>query len=53
MFNNQKRKFLFRCEDCEMVLSVDFEEEDDLQRVDEDKMELECPCGGLCKILRD
>jgi len=48
-----KQKFLFRCEDCEMILSVDFEDEDDLKKVQEDKMALECPCGGRCKVLRD
>lgn len=53
MFSDPKRKFLFKCEDCEMILSVDFEEPDDLQKVQEDKMQLECPCGGQCSVLRD
>lgn len=53
MFDNDKRKFLFRCEDCLMVLSVEFEEEEDLKKVQEDKMVLECPCNGACKVLRD
>lgn len=50
---DKKQKFLFRCEDCLMVLSVEFEEEEDLKKVQEDKMTLECPCGGHCKVLRD
>lgn len=51
MFSD-KRKFLFRCEDCLMVLSVDFEEED-FKKIREDKLELECPCGSRCQVLRD
>ena len=53
MFNDLKRKFLFKCEDCEMILSVDFEESEDLQKVQDDAMVLECLCGGHCKVLRD
>lgn len=48
-----KRKFLFKCNDCSMILSVDLDEEDDLEKVQEDKMTLECPCGGQCVVLRD
>lgn len=51
MFDD-KRKFLFKCEDCETILSVEFEDED-IKKVQEDKMFLECPCGGQCKVLRD
>ena len=47
------RKFLFRCDVCLMILSVDFEDEEDLESVQDDKIELECPCGGKCKVLRD
>lgn len=47
------RKFLFRCDTCSMILSVDFENEEDLQSIQEDKIELECPCSGKCKVLRD
>jgi hypothetical protein len=53
MFSDSKNKFLFRCEDCAMILSVNFEDEEDLQKVNEDKMILECPCGGHCLVLRD
>jgi len=51
--DNTKRKFLFKCEDCAMILSVDFEDEADIKKVDDDKMILECPCGGNCTVLRD
>lgn len=53
MFSTSKRKFLFKCDTCEIILSVEFEEEEDLQNVTEDKVVLECPCGGQCKVLRD
>ena len=48
------RKFLFRCDHCEMILSVEFQDEEDLQNIQEDKMVLECPCEeGHCFVLRD
>lgn len=54
MFNLLKRKFLFKCDECEMILSVEFEDEEDLEKVQDDKMILECPCGGgHCIVLRD
>ena len=53
MFFDHKRKFLFKCEDCAMILSVEFEDQEDLDKVQDDRMVLECPCGGQCKVLRD
>jgi len=53
MFGDTKIKYLFKCEECNMILAVDFEEEEDLKKVQDDKMVLECPCGGPCKVLRD
>jgi hypothetical protein len=54
MFDNtSKRTFLFRCEDCGMIVSIILEEEIDLEDVQEDKIVLECPCEGRCKVLRD
>jgi len=50
---SEKRKFLFKCDECSMILSVEFDEEEDLQKVQDDKMVLECPCGGHCNVLRD
>lgn len=47
------RNFLFKCEECEIILSVDFDDEDDIKRVQENKVDLECSCGGYCKVLRD
>jgi hypothetical protein len=48
-----KRKFLFRCDKCGTILSVEFEDEEDIKRVQEDKIVLECPCGDYCSVLRD
>jgi len=53
MFNDSKRKYLFKCDECAMILSVEFDEEEDLKKVQDDEMILECLCGGHCKVLRD
>jgi hypothetical protein len=50
---DKKQKFLFKCKDCNMILSVELEDEEDLISVQEDKMILECPCEGKCYVLRD
>lgn len=47
------RKFLFKCEECKIILSAEFDDEDDIKKVQENKVDLECPCGGYCKVLRD
>lgn len=52
MFND-KYKFLFKCEECLMLLSVEFEDKEDLENLQENKIELECPCGSKCYILRN
>lgn len=48
-----KKKYLFKCQDCSMILSVEFETEEDHQKVNNDEMILECLCEGYCKVLRD
>jgi hypothetical protein len=53
MFSGKKRKFLFRCDECEMIVSVEFDDPEDLQKISDNKLVLECPCGGYCKVLRD
>jgi hypothetical protein len=53
MCAERKRKFLFRCGDCAMILSVEFEEPEDLENIQEDKIFLECPCEGQCAVLRN
>jgi len=53
MFSESKIKFLFKCNDCNLIVSIDLEEEEDIQKVREDETVLECPCGGKCFPLRD
>ncbi len=53
MLNPNKRKFLFRCEKCHQIISIDFEEEKDIEEVQEDKVLLECHCSGYYFVLRD
>lgn len=53
MFNQSKREFLFKCDECQMILSVSLEEEDDLKKVQDGEMVLKCLCDGNCYILRD
>jgi hypothetical protein len=36
-----------------MIISVTFDEEEDLEKVQEDTMVLECTCEGRCTVLRD
>lgn len=46
-------KFLFQCQTCKLILSLELEDEEDILRVREDEMNLDCPCGGKCLPLRD
>jgi Fe2+ or Zn2+ uptake regulation protein len=48
-----KLKFLFKCEECGVIVSVDLEEQEDIEEANEDKMLLSCPCGGKAKVLRN
>ena len=48
-----KRKFLFKCESCEMIVLVELNEPEDLEKIQEDKLFLECSCGKHSKALRD
>lgn len=47
------REFLFRCDLCEMIVAVKFEELEEIEEVQENKVVLECSCGGRGIILRD
>ena len=49
----KSQKFLFKCEECQMILSVSLEDKEDLKKVNDNEMYLECPCSGICKILRN
>lgn len=48
-----KRKYLFRCSDCEMIVSIELEEEEDLEKLHKDEFILDCPCGGMSSQLLD
>jgi len=53
MFGENKRNFLFRCEDCQMITSVELEDPVDIASIEDNTMELECPCEGKCLVLKD
>jgi hypothetical protein len=36
-----------------MILSIEFDEQEDLDKANEDKMVIECPCGANCLALRN
>lgn len=46
-------KFLFQCQTCKLIVSLELEDEEDISKVREDEMHLDCPCGGKCLPLRD
>lgn len=50
---DSKRKFLFKCAECSIILSVEFESQEDIDLVLDDKMKIDCPCGEKCSFLRD
>lgn len=53
MFDNKPRRFTFRCDACKEILCSEFDDEQDIQEIVEDKLWLECECGGKAKLLRD
>lgn len=53
MRNDKIQSFLFKCKDCGMILSIEFETKEDIKKVNEDKIDLECTCGGDCLVLRN
>jgi len=54
MFTDSKKiKFLYRCNDCEMIISVDFDEQEDIEGAENGTLKLECACGGHCIVLRN
>lgn len=52
-FFSKSRKFLFKCEDCELIVTAEFEDPEDLEKIQKDQIVLECTCKGYCKLLRD
>lgn len=52
-FECKNTKFTFRCNDCKLLLSSEFEDEKDIEDIKDDLLWLECPCGGKAMLLRD
>ena len=53
MFDKNKVHFLFKCEDCSMIVSIELEYEEDLEKVREGDFVLDCQCGFKCYVLRN
>lgn len=51
--STSKRKFLFKCDECNKILDLEFEEAEDIRAIEEDKMHVECECEGQASLLRD
>ena len=49
----KKRAFLFKCEECQMIVSLEFDDQEDIDKIQNDQIVFECPCGSCYKILRD
>lgn len=50
---SKKRKFLFRCEKCQQIIEIEFEDEKDIEDINEDKILIECTCQAYSFVLRD
>jgi hypothetical protein len=48
-----KRKFLFRCDECEMIISIEFDDDEDIKDAENGDFKLECVCGGHSSLLRN
>ena len=53
MLWSKKEKHLFKCDTCSAILLLEFEEQKEIEELREDKILLECPCGGICLPLRN
>lgn len=53
MFMDKARLFLFICKTCETILSVRFEKDEQIKKVQQNRMVVDCPCGGICRVLFD
>lgn len=50
---SQYRQYIFKCDQCGTIIHLDFEDPKDIEDVDEDKVLLDCPCGGYYFVLRN
>lgn len=53
MYFDQNKHTLFKCDTCGAIVSVDFEDEDDIEKLNENKIILKCSCGGTSEVLRN
>jgi hypothetical protein len=53
MIFSDKRFFLFKCDNCDAILDINLDEVEDIETYHEDKLKVECSCGGNCQPLRD
>jgi len=53
MFMDHARTFLFICNDCGTILSLRFEKQDEIKKVQEKRAIVDCPCGQICYVLFD
>lgn len=49
---NSKQRFLIKCKNCEVILSIELEDSDIIKYYN-DQVTLECSCGGTCDPLRN
>lgn len=52
-FDPTARRFLFKCEECAMMVEIALTEKDEINQVLENEMELECPCKGISSVQLD
>lgn len=52
MCAHSSKEFLFRCESCKMIVSLELEE-GEMDLINEDQMFLECQCGEMSLPLRN
>jgi len=53
MSNTTNNSFLFRCVECEKLISIELEDKDDVEKATNGELVLECGCGGDCEVLLD
>lgn len=53
MFFQEYRTFLFKCFKCESILAVDFDDKEEIKKVQQKKAIVDCPCGHKCYVLLD
>ena len=50
---SNKRKFIFRCKECQSIIESEFENKKEIKNILNNKIELICPCKGRAVVLLD